>query len=238
MMKTLLAAGGVLAAGWIYAGYRGWTWIPIGSIPKKGQIRVACVGDSITYGALIPNWYRYNYPHLLSGLLGKQYCVHNYGMSGRTAMETGDHPYIREPRFYRSLAFQPNIVLLMFGTNDSKPLNWRGKEEFKRQYEKLLERYLQLPSHPRVVLLQPPQPQHMNGEDGDCYTFDIQNSKVLEAGEVIREIAAERKLETVDMYILTDGQSEMFLPDGIHPNAFGVQKIAEHLSKTILSIRE
>ena len=113
MKKTLLAAGGAFAAVWIYAGCRGWTWIPIGKVPQKGQIRVACVGDSITYGALIPNWYLHNYPFLLSGLLGKQYCVHNYGMNGRTAMETGNHPYTKELRFHRSLAFRPDILLLM-----------------------------------------------------------------------------------------------------------------------------
>ena len=238
MIKALLAIGSVLTAGWIYTGYRGWTWIPIGQPPREGQIRVACVGDSITYGALIPNWYRYNYPHQLSGLLGKQYCVHNYGMSDRTAMETGNHPYTKELRFKRSLAFQPDIVLLMFGTNDSKPQNWRGRAEFKRQYEKLLDAYIGLLSHPRMILLEPPQPQHMNEETGDLYTFDIQNSKVIEIGEILREIASEQSLETIDMYAFTKGHSEYFLPDGIHPNAVGAQIISEYISRIILKSEE
>lgn len=233
MGKALLALGGALTAGWFYAGYRGWTWIPIGAIPQKGQLRVACVGDSITYGALIPNWYQHNYPHLLSKLLGKGYCVHNYGMSDRTAMETGNHPYTKELRFQRSLAFRPDIVLLMFGTNDSKPQNWKGKNEFKRQYTKLLDAYLGLSSRPKVILLQPPKPQHMNGEDGDLYTFDIQKSKVLEIGEAVREIASERELPTVDMFDFTEGHPEWFLPDGIHPNALGTQQFAEFLGHII-----
>ena len=107
---------------------------------------------------MIPNWYRYNYPHVLQKLAGAGYCVHNYGMSGRTAMRTGDHPYVREPRYLRSKAFQPDIVLLKFGTNDSKPQNWLGREEFKKQYREVLESYLNLNSKPRVILLQPAAP--------------------------------------------------------------------------------
>lgn len=90
----------LLAVVWIYMGYLGWTWIPVGRIPQKGQTRVACVGDSITYGALIRNWYRWNYPHQLQLILGSKYCVHNYGMSDRTGMETGNHSYGKEGNEY------------------------------------------------------------------------------------------------------------------------------------------
>ena len=52
------------------------------SEPKEGQIRVACVGDSITYGHGIINWAKDNYPSVLQDLLGDDYCVNNYGVSG------------------------------------------------------------------------------------------------------------------------------------------------------------
>lgn len=222
-----IAAAGALAAGWGYLGYRGWTWIPIGHPARKNQIRVACVGDSITYGALIPNWYKYNYPHRLQGMAGKQYCVHNYGFSSYTAMETGDHPYPKTLRFRRSLSFQPDVVFLMFGTNDSKKVNWRGREEFKRQYEKLLRNYLRLKSKPRVIVMLPPCPHHMNGEEGSEYTFGIRRNQILEIGEVLHELAEQYGLETLDMFTSTQEHPEWFLQDGIHPNANGAEQLAK-----------
>lgn len=224
-----LIAAGVLAAGWGYMGYKGWTWIPIGAPAGKSQVRIACVGDSITYGALIPGWYFYNYPHRLQQFSGADYCVHNYGMSDRTGMKTGNHPYVKELRYKRSLHFCPDLVVLMFGTNDSKPQNWRGKEEFKSQYRELVQSYLELPNHPKVLLLQPPAPHHLHGETGDLYTFDIQRTKVLEAGAVIKELAEEFALSTIDMFAFTEGHPEWFLDDGIHPNAVGAEKIAERV---------
>ena len=230
-----IVAAGTLAAAWGAMGYVGWTWIPIGTRPGKGQIKVACVGDSITYGCMITNWYKNNYPHQLQNLVGEKYCVHNYGMSGRTGMDTGDHPFRKELRFQRSLRFQPDIVILMFGTNDSKLSNWRGKEEFKRQYRELVESYRKLDSKPRVLLLQPPTPHHKNGEQGDVYAFDIQGSKVREAGEAVRELAEEMGLEILDLYSFTEGHPEWFVKDGIHPNAAGASHIARLIFKSFLA---
>lgn len=218
---------------WIWMGYKGWTWIPIGKNPKKGQIKVACVGDSITYGALIPNWFCYNFPHQLQKMAGKKYCVRNYGMSDRTGMDTGNHPYRKELRYKRSLRFQPDIVLLMFGTNDSKPVNWLGREEFHRQYKKLVESYLNLKSRPQVILLCPPEPYHTTGETGDRYSFDIRGSVIKEIGKEITAIAEELQIHSVDMYEFTENHEEWFLPDGIHPNAVGAEQMAGHLFKII-----
>ena len=97
----------------------------------------------------------------------------------------------------------------------------------------MLESYLNLNSKPRVILLQPAAPHHLHGEEGDVYTFDIQRSKVLEAGEVIRELAEEYELATVDIFALTEKHPDWFVDDGIHPNAIGAQKLAEAVWKVI-----
>ena len=47
---------------------------------KEGQIKVACVGDSITYGSY--HITKRNYPAVLSKMLGDGYCVNNFGFSG------------------------------------------------------------------------------------------------------------------------------------------------------------
>ena len=48
---------------------------------KDGQIRVACVGDSITYGCMVSNWTKNNYPTQLGNMLGGGYCVNKFGYS-------------------------------------------------------------------------------------------------------------------------------------------------------------
>lgn len=228
----------LLALLWFYMGYLGWTWIPIGRRAGKGQIRVACVGDSITYGAMIKNWYKYNYPHQLQRLLGPDYCVHNYGMSERTGMETGDHPYIKELRFKRSLRFCPDCVLLMFGTNDSKAVNWRGAEEFKRQYEKLLAQYMELPSRPKVWILLPAAPHHLDGGNGGEYRFGIRLQEIKEECVVLKELAEQYQLPVIDIHSFTADHPEWFCSDGIHPNAVGAGKMAEYIAKYLLERRQ
>src|SRR5579885_3646478 len=60
------------------------------------KIRVACVGDSITYGAGIKDREHNSYPAQLQKLLGDGYEVRNFGVNGRTLLSKGDLPYVKE----------------------------------------------------------------------------------------------------------------------------------------------
>ena len=54
------------------------------------KIRVACIGDSITYGAGVLSTRDIDsYPAILQKLLGDSYQVLNYGLSGRTLLDGG-----------------------------------------------------------------------------------------------------------------------------------------------------
>ena len=48
----------------------------------KDTIKVACVGDSVTYGHGISNWPKNNHPFILGSILGDEYTVNNYGKAG------------------------------------------------------------------------------------------------------------------------------------------------------------
>ena len=87
---------------------------------KKGQIKVACVGDSITYGCMVANRNKNSYPTVLNGLLGEGYCVANFGYTDRTAIKTADRPYTAEKLYQQSLKFKPDVVVILLGSNDSK----------------------------------------------------------------------------------------------------------------------
>ena len=87
------------------------------------KTRVACVGDSITYGAGVAGRESNSYPAVLGKLLGDKYEVKNFGVSGATLLKKGDNPYWRQGAFKKATDFKPNIVVIKLGTNDTKPQN-------------------------------------------------------------------------------------------------------------------
>lgn len=53
---------------------------------SKKLIKVACVGDSITFGG----GGRESYPHYLQQCLGERFEVGNFGLNGATMIDEGD----------------------------------------------------------------------------------------------------------------------------------------------------
>lgn len=102
-------------------------------------IRVACIGNSITYGAFIPNREMNCYPAQLQAYLGDGYEVKNFGASGRTILSKGDYPYSETDTYKASLEYQPDIVLIKLGTNDTKPQNWKYKNDSKTITKTLID---------------------------------------------------------------------------------------------------
>lgn len=197
--------------------------------PKEGQLRVACVGDSITYGNGVKGWFKKSYPKQLQSLLGKAYCVNNFGYSARTAMSDADRPYINEKLYKKSLDFNPDIVVIMLGTNDSKNFNWKNKEVFKTQYGALLDTYAGLSSKPKIYVIAPPPVFPVNGKINYNMQPDIIDGDISDA---IRELAEEKGFYLIDMNEAFRGKPELF-SDGVHPNADGAKLFAETVYKAI-----
>ena len=190
--------------------------------PRAGQKRVACVGDSITYGCFVPGQPWNSYPRQLGRMLGRGYCVGNFGYTNRTALKNADYPYTAEKLYRQSLAFQPDTVLLMLGTNDTKAVNWNA-EAYARDLGELIENYRGLESRPQVFLLLPPPVFPFCGK----VRWDIR-SEVLE-NEVLpicRQVAEEKGVPVIDTHSTFVGKPELFV-DGCHPNARGARMMAE-----------
>lgn len=117
----LLAAFLVLLLGFSYLYFNDLSGIVQSSTPAPGQIKVACIGDSITYGHGIRNWPRNNYPVLLQNLLGENYHVQSFGVSGRAVQDNSDQPYRALPHYEESIAYDADIIVFMMGSNDTKP---------------------------------------------------------------------------------------------------------------------
>lgn len=189
--------------------------------------KVACVGDSITWGFTILNPGKYGYPAVLQELLGEGFEVRNFGFNDASVRFDADTPYVTKKVYRDSLAWEPDIVLLMLGTNDTKAWNW-NPGVFREDYGRLLDSYLALPSHPRVVLVAPIRIFRV-----PFIPTLFLNPDVMEEGvrPTVRDIAAQRGLQLVDLHDLFD--SPRYCRDGIHPQRTGARMLAETIYKQI-----
>lgn len=188
-------------------------------------IKVACVGDSITYGHGIKDRDHDSYPAVLGRMLGEKYDVRNFGISGRTLMNSGDSPYMKEQIYKDALAFNPDIVTIKLGTNDSKPYNWINNQYFKKDLKLLINSFRELPSKPEIYLCLPAPPMGNAWNISDSVVFNY----IIPS---IKEVAAEENLPVIDLYIPLKPHREFF-PDTIHPNEEGALFIANIIYKTL-----
>lgn len=108
--------------------------------PKTPKIKVACVGNSITAGAGIKNRDKDSYPMMLGQMLGKEYDVRNFGVSGRTMLQKGNS-YMKEKAYKQALDFQPDILIVKLGTNDTNPSFWKYKSEYSKDMLTMLQAF-------------------------------------------------------------------------------------------------
>lgn len=198
----------------------------------EGQIKVACVGDSITYGHGIKGWARNNYPAQLGKILGDGYHVQNFGHSGKTVSNNGDQPYTDSKWYVKGLEYDADILVIMLGTNDSKPENWTNVEDFINEYDSLIEEYKKNNPDLRVIICTPAAAFLKDGGSAQTTNFDIQPKVVEAIRNRIRVYALARGYELVDVYDLTQYHREWF-SDNVHPSGEGARAIAELIAKKI-----
>lgn len=203
---------------------------------KEGQIKVALVGDSVTYGHSIKNWPKNNYPALLSEYLGDKYCVKSYGVSGSTVHPDGDQPYNKTKAYTWSHEYEADIIVLMLGSNDSKPENWKGAEKFREEYQKLLDSYKQAENEPTILICTPPTAYYPEGVTEGLSNYDIQPDIIEDIAEIVKDIANENNCMLINVNDLTDDRRDLFGNDNVHPNNKGAQAIASIVYKFIINL--
>ena len=197
-------------------------WLKNRQAPKTDAIRVACIGNSITDGHGIEMATQYGYPALLQKALGSDYWVKNFGVSSRTLLNKGDFPYMKEMAWRDALAFNPDIVVIKLGTNDSKPQNWQYASEFKQDLLQMIKALGKA-----KIFLCTPIPAFKP-------SWDINDSVIVNGIIPIqKEVARKNGLQLIDLHTLMANDEELVQPDGIHPNEKGVAKMAEIIAGAI-----
>ncbi|MCB0473388.1 MAG: sialate O-acetylesterase, partial [Flavobacteriaceae bacterium] len=187
-------------------------------------IKVACIGDSVTYGYGIDSVEKYSYPSQLQEMLGHGYEVKNFGYSGATMLKNGHKPYWKTEAFDSSLNYNPNIVIIHLGLNDQGNNNWpRHKGEFINDYLDMIGLYKELPSHPKIYicLMSPTFSGHHWFEEGMRENFN-------EIQQKIGEIAEMAKVSLINLHDPLYRFPELF-PDNLHPVKEGATLLAKKI---------
>ena len=158
-------------------------------------------------------------------MLGEEWDVANFGVNGATLLKKGDKPYWKQRAFGQAHAFEPEIVIIKLGTNDSKPQNWKHKDDYVADYVALIESFRKLESKPEVFICYP-VPAYPSRWG---ITDKVMKEEVMPR---VDEVAKKSGCKVIDLYSALSDKKEMF-PDLVHPNAKGATLIAEAVSSAI-----
>jgi len=211
-------------------------WLNARQTPKPGAIKVACIGNSITDGHGIEMAPAYGYPAELQKILGQDYWVKNFGVSGRTMLNKGDLPYMNELAWKDAQAFRPDIVIIKLGTNDSKPQNWQYSNEFKQDLQQMITALRPDLAQPikkkgkKKAATQTVGPKIYLCTPIPAFktTWNINDSVIVNGIIPIQqEVAREYGLPVIDLHTLFANDGDKMLSDGIHPDGKGARRMAE-----------
>ena len=188
--------------------------VDLGAYP--GVVRLACIGDSLT--ACGHCW-----PSHLGRMLGNRWEVRNFGLGNTTALASGDVPYARI-KMPEVLAYQPDVVVVLLGTNDSKPRHWYYKKEFERDYGRMISDLKSMASRPRIWMCLPPPA--FPGQWG------IDEGRLLEMQPILRRVARRYGVPVIDLHSPFAGMAAHF-PDQIHPDAQVSVEMAQRIGRAL-----
>jgi len=198
--------------------------VVLGATRAATAAKIACVGDSITFGYNLTDPSTQSYPAVLGMRLGSSDTVQNFGVSGATLLKSGDKPYWNEANFTASTSFAPDVVVVMLGTNDAKAQNWSNKAEFLPDYLDLIAHYRGLGA---LVYVAKPPPVYPPG------AYDIPPDVVAnEVVPLVEMIAGQASAPLVDVFTALSDKAEDF-PDTVHPNAAGAALIADAVQASL-----
>lgn len=196
-------------------------------IPKnyaQKTVKVACVGNSITYGLGLANPETESYPARLQQMLGDQYEVGNFGKSGATLLNAGHRPYMKQEEFQKALKFAGDVVIIHLGINDTDPRDWPNyRDFFVKDYLALIDSFRVVNPKSRILIarMTPISDRHPRFESGTRdWHAEIQQS--------IERIAQYANVQLIDFHEPLYPYP-FLLVDAIHPTKEG----ADILAKTV-----
>ena len=200
----------------------------ISSAVYADKIKVACIGNSVTYGYLLPDREQNAYPFQLQKMLGEDYEVGNFGKSGATLLNKGHRPYMQQQEYKDAMAFGGDIAVIHLGLNDTDPRNWPNySEDFEKDYYALIDSVKKANPKCKVWIcrMSPITDKHWRFKSGtrDWYR-QIQTH--------IEDIAKIKGVGLIDLQAPLYDLPNL-LPDALHPDTTGAKIIAKTVYSAI-----
>ncbi len=216
-------------------------------IPPR-TVRIACVGDSITYGVGAGTPAINSYPAQLKSKLGSKYIVMNFGKSSSYMINPKEYPdfkfastrsvaYTSTEEYQNSLTSAPDMVFICLGANDAYISNTNSEIEQEKYFFEsavaLAQKYQSLESKPTVYFMYPPARYDAQ------YRLDYIKSTII---PMIDAAARECGCEVIDLFSLTEEYARTknlsyFTSDGIHLADKGYTVMAEAVYKVASEYR-
>lgn len=207
----------------------------IASLVLAAATKVACIGDSITYGLGLADRANESYPVRLQKMLDEkspgEYEVRNFGNSGRgiyldsmRGNEKRGFRYMSEHK--AALEWKPDIVICNLGINDNgeyikEYTGGRKRGQFERDYLALLADYRKANPKVKFAIWTKLSPL----AEGQKF-YRSPEPFLMQAD--LEAVAKKMNAVGLDMQEpLREKMDEIFARDKIHPNAEGAHIIAE-----------
>lgn len=198
------------------------------ALAARKPVKVACIGNSITYGIGVKVPEQDSYPAQLQRLLGPNYEVGRFGKSGATLLYRGFRPYVQQEEFKQAMQFAGDIAVIHLGVNDTDPRAWPNyRDDFVRDYLALIDSFRTVNPKCRffIARITPLSDRHRRFESG---TRDW-HAEVQQAIETVAQVSGA---------CLIDFHTPLYpnphlLPDAIHPNEEGAGLMAQTVYSAI-----
>ena len=210
--------------------------------------KVACVGNSITYGYGIVSWPdQTSYPHHLQEMLRGDApgdTVENFGVSSLTVRKDDQASYWKGHRFAPAIEFAADTVIIELGTNDSKayaPWNTPAQNAvvdsaITADFEALIDTF-QVKSKPHIFICLAPYVNNVDWNIIDTTVVNRVNPAILRAG-------LEKGVNVIDLHFYFSAleKPSWYLEDLVHPSVEGAKHLAEivysHLQMDTLRVTQ
>ena len=195
---------------------------------QQHRIKVACIGNSITYGYGLPDRATQSYPVQLQKMLGESYQVENFGKSGATLLNKGHRPYMQQDEYHRAIDFAGDIVVIHLGINDTDPRDWPDyRDFFVKDYIALIDSFRVANPEARIMIarLTPIADRHPRFLSG---TRDWHGEIQL----AIENVACYAGVQLIDFHKPLYPYPFM-LTDAVHPDPEGAFVLAQTVYSAI-----